>query len=508
MMIVPVVLFLVATHVGKQTPTIDLWRQFRGGDAYIPYATLSPDHKLLLSQYDDVPRVWDTQSETLLLVLPGPGHVLPAAFSKDNSRLVIADFERVNVWDLRRGKPVCHLNLKVDEVGLEDVGLSPHGSKIYCRVRNGMLIFSGTTGKLLVRSTFKGWKILVPVVRDGVLIPSLTMDHKRQLSVGNREVVLRRVQDGKVIHRMSIPSQHITGAWFINQDSEVLTTARSASAQIWDPITGKFKRNFGEPFESIEQIAVHGDAVDTVLANGYISTWDRNLQQKSYTKASQEENPVADLIISPDGNHSLKLGSPAFIRNVAPNNQPISLSDADQGCISADSKFVVIWTFHGEPRVYDARDGHFVCQLKPQSSQIETVRFSIDGTQLFAGSEDGRVSVWDIHSGKLLNVGPSLGTSISRLAAIDDGRIYAVTDGTVTIIDPNKLRPLLRLAQYEDGSWIVMSPEGKFDSSQGPKPKFGHLAVPTTQGLKSIPISSLEPKTYFVPGLAQKVLGL
>jgi hypothetical protein len=93
------------------------------------------------------------------------------------------------------------------------------------------------------------------------------------------------------------------------------------------------------------------------------------------------------------------------------------------------------------------------------------------------------------------------------LAVSVDGRIYAVIEGTVTIVDPNNLRPILRLAQYGDGSWIVMSPDGKFDSSQGPNPKFGHLVVPSALGLKSIPFSSLDPKTYFVHGLAQKCLG-
>ena len=101
---------LISRCQSEPSAPIQPWNQFRGGDPYIPFAKLSPDHKLLLSMYDDEPRVWEVKTGMLLFVIPGPGKVLPAAFSADDSRLVIADFKHVSVWNVKTGKLACRLH--------------------------------------------------------------------------------------------------------------------------------------------------------------------------------------------------------------------------------------------------------------------------------------------------------------------------------------------------------------------------------------------------------------
>ncbi len=498
---------LVISASQTSSPPIQLWNQFQGGDPYIPYAKLSPDHKLLLSMYDDNPRVWDVKTGMLLFVIPGPGKVVPAAFSADDSRLAIADFKGVRVWNVKTGKPACKLNLNLGEDDCQDVGISPDGSHVYCRGSDGVLDFSGTTGKLIRRSNLRSWRNLAIASKDGFFEPSSALLGNREVAIDGRDIVIRRARSGRLIRRIKTGAARLTGTWFINNDSEVLTTARGDGAKVWDPKTGRFKRPFGEPFATMEDLTIQNGTLQTVAPSGKAIAWRLQPFRRFGSVIASFKQISPDIVKSPDGTRILKLGWPAELEVVGTDGAKFDLSDADGGEFSREGKFLVTWAHDQNPKVRDGRDGHSICELRPSSTQISSVCFSPLGAKIAAGGSDGRISIWDAVSGRLLQAGPKFGGWINSITYGTDGRIYGIVDDTVVAIDPLTLKPILKVAQYLDGSWIVLTPDGKFDSSAGSCPKFGHIVVPAAQGLTPIPFSKLGPLRLYVPGLAARVLG-
>lgn len=500
-------LLISASQAWSSSTPIQPWDQFQAGDPYIPFAKLSPDHKLLLSMYDDDPRVWDVKTGMLLFVIPGPGKVLPAAFSADNSRLAIADFKRIMVWNVRTGKPVCQLHLNLEEEGCEDVGISPDGSRVYCLTSSNVLVFDSTTGKLDRTLNRRSWRRLAKDSGDGLEGPTPSRDRKREIDIENRDVVIRRAHGGRPIRRIRTGQARLTGTWFINDDSEVLTTARGDGANVWDGKTGRFKRPFGEPFASMEHLVFKNGAMETVSPAGEATLWSLRPLRRLGTARGPSPETTLDSVVSPDGTRTLKFGQPAELEVLGKDGAKFDLSDADDGVFSHDGELLVTQAVGQNSKVRDGRDGHPICELMPKSAQLGPVCFTPDGTRIAAGGSDGRLSIWSAASGRLLQAGPKIGSEIWSICYAPDGRIYGIVDETVVVVDPVTLKPLLKLAQYEDGSWIVLTPDGKFDSSTGSHPKFGHLVVPTVCGPSLIPFSKLDPTRFYTHGLAASVLG-
>ncbi|WP_417684370.1 c-type cytochrome [Roseibium sp.] len=140
--------------------------------------------------------------------------------------------------------------------------------------------------------------------------------------------------------------------------------------------------------------------------------------------------------------------------------------------VSPDGRFVAVASWENEARIYDlesdAHGAHAV--LSTHRGNVNSVAFSVDGTDLFTASYDGGVRQFDVLTGTLKREIINFGWGVNVLKVLPDGGslFFGVTDGKVGVLDvetgtevkilPPHTRPILSLA---------LSPDGKRAASGG-----------------------------------------
>lgn len=142
--------------------------------------------------------------------------------------------------------------------------------------------------------------------------------------------------------------------------------------------------------------------------------------------------------IAPDGRSVVMVGQPATIWEVATGKKRLTL-DAIQafGVFSPDSRFVGGWDETGNLVVMDARTGAVVRRFPSSDGQggLGTMAFSPDGKRLATGTDDGRVTVWDVTAGEALAPFGGHDGIVTGLAFSPDGKrlVSTASDGTALV---------------------------------------------------------------------------
>ena len=58
---------------------------------------------------------------------------------------------------------------------------------------------------------------------------------------------------------------------------------------------------------------------------------------------------------------------------------------------------------------------------------------------------------------------------------------------------------------FTDGSWIILAPDGRYDSSEGPNPKYGHFVIDLPTGPEAIGFDQFNPTEFYYKGLAKAI---
>src|SRR5262249_34519697 len=101
------------------------------------------------------------------------------------------------------------------------------------------------------------------------------------------------------------------------------------------------------------------------------------------------------------------------------------------------------WRF----RIYDARTYGRVAQIEGLAGAVRAISFSHDNQRLITGADDGTLRVWEVPTGKLINMIGKKGDSAVNcvIQSPDGGYVVAgSTDGTVTACNPSDGHVLFR----------------------------------------------------------------
>ena len=128
--------------------------------------------------------------------------------------------------------------------------------------------------------------------------------------------------------------------------------------------------------------------------------------------------------------------------------------------------------------------------------------FSPDGKTLAAGSWDETIKLWSVPEGKLLGAIEGKSDEIISFAFSPDGKVLASgsDDTTIRFWDVTSCRLLCTLALMYKEDWVVYTPEGYFDATEG-----GKKYVSWTVGMKNYSFEQFWDE-YYRPGLFSQVI--
>jgi WD40 repeat protein len=328
---------------------------------------------------------------------------------------------------------------------------------------------------------------------DGRLIASGGQDHTVKLWSAMRRPPLTFTGHDRAVY----------GLVFLPKSQRIVSgTGRVAGIrarlQLWDATTGDpLEPSFGSCPE-VRAVALRGDGrrlatahLDPITGVGTVRVWDLDTGQPVWEGKTQEAG-VVDVAYSPDGGWLASAGMDQ------PDDQKLGgavrLWDAETGrairhfgkrtagvhgvAFSPDSRWLASGWGDGMVRIWDTKDpASEARELTGHTGQVKRVVFLPDGrlasaggtTPISATSGLGEVKIWDLSTGRVLNLGGHTGL-VEGLACSPDGRRLATgsDDRTIKLWDTTTGEEVFTLRGHAAGVLCVaFSSDGRCIASGG-----------------------------------------
>ncbi|KAF5335874.1 hypothetical protein D9758_017233 [Tetrapyrgos nigripes] len=392
---------------GSEDNTIKIWDattgnkigQFFDLDEWVTSVSFSPDGAKIASAAGGV-IIWDAKIKSVLWQIKERCWQL--AFSADETRIVSAFGQTMEIWDANTGTAVGQ-PYQGHEDDINSVVFSPDGSKI----------ISGSDDQ-----TVRIWDShILPVVYEpgcghqgGITCVAFSSDGARIVSSSYDKTI--RIWDaytGNAIGKPFLGHAHgVPSVAFSPDGARIASGSYDNTIRIWDTDTGSA---IGEPLlghaDGVTSVAfsLDGARIASVSYDNTIRIWD-----------AESGNAIGEPL----------LGHTDCIRSVVfSSNGTLIVSGSDDNTI----------------RIWDSSTGNAIGQpLLGHKGRVHSVAFSSNGVRIVSGSGDGTIRIWDASTGNVIGQ-PLLGHTggVHSVAFSLDGAkvVSGAEDKTIRIWDAN-----------------------------------------------------------------------
>jgi WD40 repeat protein len=392
--------------------------------------------------YNQIIQLWDLTTGKEIKQLVKKGQYFPigtVAFSPDGKRLATAEGGGVRVWEIESEELLYHSAGRRGDVA--HLTYSPDGKTLVAANQDGAFqLWDADTGKR--RGVYRGPKC------NPAGLAFVDEDKITALGVVNQVLCLWDVRTGKVLTPMEGHQGMVTSVAFA-AGGKVVISAGTDAVRYWDAHTGKELRQVvvKYPYEGRRdrQQVFAISPIGKYLAggeDGYLALW---------------EAETGEELFAMDGGNLLSGAFSADERFLATSSRThnggvmvwdlmlgriVGQFTAKEGrdrclALSSDGKLLAIASnlFGNQAKggqaceinLWDTMKGKEVCKIARDSTWIQTMAFSPDGTLLATAGRDTAIRLWETATGKELRAFEGdAGNITSNLAFSPDGRTVAV----------------------------------------------------------------------------------
>jgi len=505
-------------QAGPRDYTLKLWdiqsgkeiKSFEGHSYNVTSVCFSPDGRYALSgSGDNTLKLWDIQSGKEIKSFEGhTNEVTSVCFSPDGRYALSGSYDNIlKLWDIQSGKEVK--SFKGHTSWVSSVCFSPDG--LYAlsgSYDNTIKLWDIQSGKEI--KSFEGHTNVVTSVcfsPDGWY--AMTGGGNK---VGPRNYTLKLwdIQSGKEIKSFEGHTNVVNSVCFSPDGRYALSGSYDNTIRFWDIQSGKEIKSFEGHTSKVNSVCFspNGRYALSGSSDNTLKLWDIQ-SGKEIKSLKGHTSTVTSVCFSPDSRYALS-GS---------WDNTLKLWDIQSGkelksfeghtwwvmsvCFSPDGRYALSSAGDNTLKLWDIQSGKEIKSFEGHSSGISSVCFSPDGRYALSGSFDNTLKLWDNQSGKEIISFEGHTDGVSSVCFSPDGR-YALSgsyDNTLKLWDIKKGNEIATLISVDSTDWIVTTPSGLFDASEGAMKQMYFVV-----GMDIIEFDQLK-RRYWQPGLLPILLG-
>jgi WD40 repeat protein/uncharacterized caspase-like protein len=385
--------------------------------------------------------------------------------------LMVADDEE---WAATMIDVVTGQEVKRIKNVLWPLGLSPDASMALMAHSNNLLLWDVASNKAI--RIFKGYS-------SSVLSVSLSSDD-RYLIIGGgyKGAQLWDTTTGQQIQSYVSEKGSVDYAALSRDGSFVFTQGFDSPGRVWDAITGQALRTISGNPRMTEHVSLSPDG--RYLFTGGFDNPARLWDPVTGTEVRRfvgYPGSIQEVAFSPDSRFVLTLSNDknpwnwACLWEVATGKEvrrfKVPIQMGSSMAISRDNRLLVVGgsspTYGINANLFNLTTGLHVRSFVGHSKTVGSVAFSPDGRSILTGSWDHTARLWDVATGRQLRVfrGHSAHVWSAQLSYDQKYVITGSTDSTARIWRADTGEEVCRLITFNNGTWIVVAPDGRFDAN-------------------------------------------
>jgi WD40 repeat protein/DNA-binding SARP family transcriptional activator len=436
-------------------------------------ATFSPDGKRFTTSVKNLTGVWDLGSGKEVLSLPSSKEGAEAmAFSPDGRRIAYGLGETIILADASTGKQLLSLSGRTGWV--HSLRFSPNGALLAASGSNSRVtLWDAHTGKQLL--TLAGHRDTVWDVTfspDGHHLATASQDGSAMMwdiSAGGGREGFSWYNSSQILY---------TNIAFSPDGKRLAVSGGESGGQVLDSMTGEVVLELPgmtRGRQGAVAFSPDGNRLAFTNSEAKIHIWDLTTQREALVLAGHNDW-IGDLAFSPDGSRLTSIAYDGTTRmwNMA-NGQELFKVTSDPGQVVDKSHIIgvsyspdgsrIATVADAQPIIWDANRGEELLALPEQPEMVYSVAFSPDGKRLAIGlARSMGGSIWDVASGeRVAQLSLEHRGSIQSIVFSADGQqIYTGSvDGTIKVFDAQTGQESLTLTrQASPITGITLSPDG------------------------------------------------
>jgi WD40 repeat protein len=466
-------------RTGKQV------RRFEGHTGFINSVAFSPDGRFVLTasgahagESDNTARLWDATTGREIRQFRGhSSDIFSAAFSPDGRYILTGSGDHsARLWNASSGDQIISYNAHSDIV--RAVAFSPDGRKV---------ITGGDDMTVRMWDAYTGQQINLFTGYSSVINSAAFSPDGRYIATGDlsNSGHLWDISSGQEIVRYLGHNGYIDKLIFSPDGKSILTGSEDKTAILWDAATGKMKWTLPPHKDGVNYVAFSKDGrflltKDEVYieerqeSHGILRLWDLN-SKKELKRFGEQVN---SFVFSSDGQLILVGGYDGILRLYqTQTGQEIRRFEGHSAPVnsvafSRDDKLILSGSgdFHDRDytaRLWDAETGKEIKRFEGHKMDVTSVAFSPDDKYALTGSFDKTAILWDVHTGKEVRrfIGHIDGINAALFSPNGLLTLTVSSDQTARLWKTSTGEEICRLISFRDGTWIVVTPEGRFDTN-------------------------------------------